>query len=99
MRRNAKETLRDFWKRHPDSEQSLKASYLEVREAEWDTLAQLQKRYLNPSILDNNRVVFNVGGNKYRLILWIRYQPNLVCIKWLGTHAEYHRVDAEKVGR
>ena len=99
MRIIAKKTLRDFWERHPDSEQSLKAWYLEVREAEWGTPAQLQKRYLSAIILVNSRVAFDVGGNKYRLMVWSRYQQNVVYIKWLGTHAEYHRVDAEKVGR
>ena len=99
MRRIAKETLRDFWKRHPDSEQSLKAWYLEVREAEWATSVQLKKRYPSASILVNNRVVFDVGGNKYRLIVGTRYQQNMDYIKWFGTHVEYDRVDAEKVGR
>ena len=99
MRIISKKTLRDFWESHPDSEQSLKAWNLEAREAEWATPAQLKDRYPSASILADNRVVFNVGGNKYRLIVWIRYQQNMVYIKWLGTHAEYDRVNAEKVGR
>ena len=99
MRIIAKKTLRDFWERHPDSEQSLKAWYLEFREAEWATPAQLKDLYSSASILVNNRVVFDVGGNKYRLIVWTRYQQNMVYIKWLGTHAEFDHVNAEKVGR
>ena len=99
MRIISKKTLRDFWESHPDSEQSLKAWNLEAREAEWTTPAQLKDRYPSASILADNRVVFNVGGNKYRLIVWTRYQQNMVYIKWLGTHAEYDRVNAEKVGR
>ena len=99
MRIIAKNTFRDFWERYPDSEQSLKAWYLEVREAEWATPAQLQDRYSSASILVNGRVVFDVGGNKYRLMVWSRCQPNLVYIKWLGTHSEYDHVNAEKVGR
>ena len=99
MRIIAKKTLRDFWERHPDSEQSLKAWHLEFREAEWATPAQLKDLYSSASILVNNRVVFDVEGNKYRLIVWIRYQQNMVHIKWLGTHAEFDHVNAEKVGR
>ena len=99
MRIIAKKTLRDFWERHPDSEQSLKAWRPEVREAEWATPAQLRDRYPSASILDNNRVGFNVEGNKCQLVVWTRCQPNLVYIKWLGTHAEDDHVNAEKVGR
>ena len=99
MRIIAKKTLRDFWERHLDSEQSLKAWYLEFREAEWATPAQLKDLYSSASILVNNRVVFDVEGNKYRLIVWTRYQQNMVYIKWLGTHAEFDHVNAEKVGR
>ena len=99
MRIIAKKTLRDSWERHPDSEQSLKAWYLEVREAEWATPAQLKDLYSSASILVNNRVVFDVEGNKNRLIVWIRYPQNMVYIKWLGTHAEFDHVNAEKVGR
>ena len=99
MRIIAKKTLRDFWERHPYSEQSLEAWNLEVREAERATPAQLKDRYTNASIPVNNRVVFDIGGNKYRWIVWNRYQQNMVYIRWLGTHAEYDHVNAEKVGR
>ena len=99
MRIIATKTLRGFWEGYPDSEQSLKAWYLEVREVEWATPAQLKDRYPNDSIPVNNRVVFDVGINRYRWIVWNRYQQNLVYIRWLGTHAEYDRVNAEKVGR
>ena len=99
MRIIAKKTLRDLWERHPDSEQSLKVWTLAAREAEWATPAQLKDPYPNASVPVNNRVVFDVGGNKYRWIVWIRYQQNRVYIKWLGTRAEYDRVNAEKVGR
>ena len=97
MRIIAKKTLRDFWECYPDSEQSLKAWYLEAREAEWATPVQLKDCYPSASILVNNRVVFDGGGNKYRLIIGTRYQQNMVYSKWLGTHAEYDRVDEEKV--
>ena len=98
MRIIARKTLRDFWERHPDSEQPLKAWYREAKDAEWATPVGLKDRYPSASILVNNRVVFNIGGNKYRLIVGVRYQQNMVYIKWLGTHAEYDRVNAEKVG-
>lgn len=98
MRILSRKTFRDFWKRHPDSEQPLKAWHQEVKEAEWAAPVQLKERYPSASILEDNRVVFNIGGNKYRLIAWVRYRQNMVFVKWLGTHAEYERVDAQKVG-
>ena len=93
----SKKAFQEFWTRHPESEQSLKAWHGEVNKADWSSPAQLKERYSSASILADNRVVFNIGGNKYRLVVWIRYQQHTVYVKWIGTHAAYNRVDAEKV--
>ena len=98
MRIISEKTLREFWERHPNSEQSLKAWVKEVESADWMTPAQLKDQFPNASIVRDNRVVFNISGNRYRLVAWINYPRRAVYIKWLGTHAEYDRIDVEKVG-
>lgn len=99
MRVLSKKTLRDFWERHPDSEQPLKAWNQEVTDAEWAAPVQLKERYPRASILADNRVVFDIGRNKYRLMVWVRYRLAMVYVKWIGTDAEYNHVDAGKMGR
>ena len=98
MRIISEKTLRAFWERHPNSEQSLRAWVKEVEPADWTTPAQLKKQFPNASIVRDNRVVFNVGGNRYRMVSWINYRRRAIYVKWLGTHAEYDRIDVEKVG-
>ena len=90
-------TLRDFWKKHPDSEQSLRAWHDEAKAAQWHTPADLKKQFASASIVGNNRVVFNMKGNAYRLIVAIAYKTGVIFIKFIGTHAEYDQVDAAKV--
>lgn len=90
-------TLRAFWERHPDSEQPLKAWYDEVRHATWTTPQDIRNRYATASFVGNNRVVFNIKGNDYRLIVAVAYRFQAVYIKFLGTHAEYDRIDAATV--
>lgn len=90
-------TLRDFWERHPDAEQSLKAWYDEARAATWASPAEVKARYGNASIVGKNRVVFNIKGNSYRLIVAVAYKFQAIYIKFIGTHAEYDKVDAASV--
>lgn len=90
-------TLRRFWETNPDSEQSLKAWYDEAKAASWQTPADIKARYGNASFVANNRVVFNIKGNSYRLIVAVAYQFQAVYVKFLGTHAEYDKVDAATV--
>lgn len=87
--------LKDFWQLHPDSEQHLKAWVEEVKHANWMQPADIKSKYRNASVLKNRRVVFNIKGNHYRLIVAIAYQFGAVYIKFVGTHAQYDEVDAE----
>jgi len=97
MRVIAVRTLRRFWERHRDSEHFLKAWYDEVKHATWNTPHDIKARYANASFVGNNRVVFNIKANDYRLIVAVSYRFQAVYIKFIGTHAEYDRVDAANV--
>ena len=97
MRVIAKRTLREFWEKHADSEQQLKAWYNEAEQAEWKTPNEIKKDYPSASILEDNRVVFNIKGNHYRLIVKINYSYGVVWVRFIGTHAEYDKVDAAKI--
>ncbi|MBX0335380.1 type II toxin-antitoxin system HigB family toxin [Pontibacter sp. HSC-14F20] len=97
MRVIAKRTLRDFWKKHADSEQQLKAWYNEAEQADWKSPNDIKKDYPSASILEDNRMVFNIKGNNYRLIVRINYNYGVVWIRFIGTHAEYDKVDATKI--
>lgn len=89
--------LREFWQAHPDAEQHLKAWLDEARRAAWTQPADIKAQCGSASILKNRRVVFNIKGNDYRLIVAIAYRYQVVYIKFLGTHKEYDAVDAETV--
>jgi mRNA interferase HigB len=97
MRIIAKRILRDFWKKYPDSAGHFKAWYHEFATSNWESLNQLKAVYRNSSILKGGRVVFNICGNKYRLIGAIKYEQQISYIRFIGTHAEYDKVDAETV--
>lgn len=97
MRIISKKTLREFWERHPDSEQPLQAWYLEARKADWASPDQVRSRFSYASILRNGRVVFRIKGNAYRLVAKVVYARRMVFIRFVGTHAEYDRIDAEGV--
>lgn len=90
-------TLRDFWSRHPDAEQPLKAWYDEAKHAVWRTPQDVRQRYASASFVGHNRVVFNIKGNDYRLIVAVAYRFQAIYIKFIGTHTEYDRVDAATV--
>ncbi len=89
--------LREFWECHPDAKQPLLAWYKDAGNADWDTPAAVKSRYPNASVIKNNRVVFNIKGNDYRMVAQINYPYRSMYIRFLGTHAEYDRVDAEEV--
>ena len=94
MRVIAKRTLREFWERHADSEQSLKSWYHESENAQWISPNDVKKHYPSASVLANNRIVFNIKGNKYRLIVKINYDFQIIWIRFIGTHAEYDKINA-----
>lgn len=89
--------LRDFWELYPDAEQPLKAWVDEVRKALWTQPADIKEHYRSASILKNRRVVFNIKGNDYRLIVAVAYRFQAVYIKFIGTHAAYDAIEAETV--
>lgn len=89
--------LREFWARFPDSEQHLKAWVDEARNATWTQPADIKEKYRSASILRNRRVVFNIKGNDYRLIVSVAYRFQAIYIKFIGTHEQYDGIDAETV--
>lgn len=95
MRVVAKKTLRNFWARHPDAEQALRAWHAEAEAATWANPAEIKAQYRSASILKDSRVVFNICGNKYRLLVKLSYKHGLVLIRFIGTHNEYDAIDAE----
>jgi mRNA interferase HigB len=97
MRVVAVSTLRAFWERFPDAEQLLKAWYEEAKSAAWTQPAEIKAQYRNASVLKNRRVVFNIKGNDYRLIVAVAYRLQIVYVKFVGTHKEYDAVDAETI--
>lgn len=94
MRIIAIRILWEFWESHADAEQPLKAWYKELAESDWSGPIDIKGRYPAADILHGNRVVFNIKGNTYRLIVRIHYNRKLVYIRFIGTHAEYDKVDA-----
>ncbi|MFV8333471.1 type II toxin-antitoxin system HigB family toxin [Flavobacterium sp. GSP14] len=97
MRVIAKKILRDFWIVHTDCEQQLKSWFQETSKAEWENPNVIKQQYPSASILNNNRFVFNIKGNKYRLIVKINFDYQMVWIRFIGTHAEYDKIDANKI--
>lgn len=95
MRVIAVSTLKDFCTRHPDAEQPLKAWYDEAKHTTWTTPQDIKDHYASASFVGGNRVVFNIKGNDYRLIVAVAYRFQAIYIKFVGTHAEYDRVDAK----
>lgn len=97
MRVVAKKTLREFWGRFPDAEDALKTWFAETEAATWSNPAEIKAQYRSASFLKDNRVVFNISGNKYRLVTKISYKNGIVLIRFVGTHKEYDAVNAEEV--
>lgn len=97
MRVIAKKMLRDFWEKYADSEQQLKTWYKEASKANWSNPNEIKKEYAKASILKGGRVVFNIVGNKYRLVVDINYERQWIFIRFIGTHNEYDKIEADKI--
>ncbi len=97
MRVIAKKILRDFWQRHVDSEEQLKTWFKEASKANWKNPVDIKAEYATASILKSGRVVFNICGNKYRLIVDINYVRQWMFIRFIGTHNNYDKIDADKI--
>jgi mRNA interferase HigB len=93
----SKRTLRDFWKLNPDSEQQLLVWFREASKADWNNPNEIKLQYASASILKNCRVVFNMCGNKYRLIVEINFTRKWAFIHFIGTHKEYDKIDANNI--
>ena len=90
-------TLRKFWETNPQAETPLRGWYAEASRADWRTPADIKAAHRNASFLPGNRVVFNIKGNDYRLVVAVRYSSTTMFIRFVGTHADYDRIDAEKI--
>ena len=97
MRVIAVSTLRAFWERYPDAEQPLKAWYEEATSSTWTQPADIKALYRSASVLKNRRVVFNIKGHDYRLIVAVAYKLQIVYVKVVGNQQEYDAVDEETV--
>lgn len=94
----ARRTLREFWESgHANAKGPLEAWYAEVKNADWKSMVDIKRLYAHASIVDSERVVFNIGGNKYRLVAKVWFAGKLVFIKFIGTHGEYDKVDVTKL--
>jgi len=97
MRVIAHRALREFWEEHADAEQSLKSWFKEATDTRWKEPNDIKRLYPSADILPGNRIVFNIKGNTYRLIVKIHYNTGIVFIRFVGTHAEYDKIDAETI--
>ena len=99
MRVIARPALINFYSRPDcsDAEQPLNTWYHEAKRPNWRSWTDIKEKYGSASILKNNRVVFNIGGNKYRLVVKINYPAQIIYIRFVGTHQEYDKISAEEI--
>ena len=97
MRVISRKALKEFAGRFPDAEGQLDAWYHETKKADWRTPVDIKAKYKSASILKNSRAVFNICGNKYRIIVKISYVNGILFIRFVGTHSEYDKINAEEV--
>lgn len=93
----SKKTLILFYEKHPQAKTPLEVWHSDVRKAQWDSPEQIKREYSSTSFLRDNRVVFNIKGNDYRLIVHIDYKRKIVRVKFIGTHSEYDKINAEEI--
>ena len=100
MRIIAKSTLRKFWEsaaQYLEAKSHIEAWYAETKKAKWQTPQEIKKQFRSVSILKNSRAVFNIGGNKYRLIVAIDYYRQTIFIRFIGTHQQYDKINPEVI--
>jgi mRNA interferase HigB len=93
----SRKALRVFWEKRPDSKNTLQAWYVEVKQANWKSPSDIKAAHQTASFLANNRVVFNIKGNQYRIIVVVQYKFGNVYIRFVGTHREYDRIDVNTI--
>jgi len=99
MRIISRKALREFWQKreYADSEQPLKAWFREASKADWKSPSAIKAMYRSASLVANNRVVFNIAGNKYRLVVKVNYPYRVMYIRFVGTHQQYDEIDVTEV--
>lgn len=97
MRIISRKKLKGFWERHPQAEKPLRAWYADAKQANWSSPAAIKRLYRNASVVANNRVVFNIKGNDYRLVVAINYHYTIIYIRFIGTHIEYDKINVETI--
>jgi mRNA interferase HigB len=99
MRIISRKTLRQFWEKpqYADAEHQLKAWFTEASNADWANPAAVKNAFRNASIVGNDRVVFNICGNKYRLVVRVNYPYRVLYIRFIGTHSQYDRIDVKEI--
>jgi mRNA interferase HigB len=93
----SKSTLREYWETHPDSEQYLKTWYDTAMSSDWKNPNDIKQTYSSVSILKNSRIVFNIRGNSYRLVTKFNFEKQWIFVRFIGTHAEYNKIDANTI--
>jgi len=100
MRIIALSTLKAFWENSPeynDAKESTMAWYRHALQADWDSPDKVKADFGNSSILKDGRVIFNISGNKYRLVVWINYHYRVIYVRFLGTHKQYDKIDSQTI--
>ena len=97
MRIISRKILRDFWERHPNTEKPLRAWFADTKQAHWKSPNAIKNVYKNVSIVANNRAVFNIKGNDFRLVVAINYDYEIIYVRFIGSHAEYDKIDVTTI--
>lgn len=97
MRIIAKKTLREFWKRHQDAEQALRSWYDIAKKENWNSFNEIKLQFKNASIVGNDRIIFNIKGNSYRLVVKVDFNWKVMFIKFIGTHKEYDKRNVKNI--
>ena len=97
MRIIKRSTLKSFWEKHTDAQGALETWYCVAKKEKWICFTDIKKTFGSADVLPNNRVIFNIKGNAYRLIVKIHYNTKTIYIRFIGTHAEYDKIDAETI--
>ena len=93
----ARKTLKLFWEKYADAEQPLKAWYEIIRSSIWDKSGDVREVFRSADIVPNNRIVFNIKGNKYRLVVKVQYDFKIIYIRFIGMHEEYNKIDVTNI--
>lgn len=93
----SRKPLREFSKKHPPAKTPLDTWFADVSRAEWSSFADIRAAYGSADVVAGNRVIFDIGGNKYRLVVKVAYNCGKVFVRFVGTHAEYDKIDAKTI--